>query len=70
MLNRNGLNFNPKAQKFLLSVAVNKGAGLENQVVQLHEGEGGTDENRTNSIPVTNFKSNKLSQIDKKQRAD
>jgi len=26
MMNRNGLNFNPKAQKFLLAIAVNKGA--------------------------------------------
>ena len=67
MMNRNGLNFNPKAQKFLLSVAVNKG-GNEGAVVQINNEEngGGTDENRTNSIPVTNFKSNKLSQIDKK----
>ena len=28
------------------------------------------EEDKTNSIPIANFKSNKLSQLDKKQRAE
>ena len=30
----------------------------------------GHEEDKTNSIPIANFKSNKLSQIDKKHRAE
>jgi len=33
-------------------------------------GEGGQEEDKTNSIPIANFKSNKLSHIDKKHRAE
>ncbi len=65
MMARNNLNFNPKAQQFLLKIAVNN---KQNQ--QTDENEG-TDENTSNIVPaVANFKSNKLSQIDKKQRAE
>ena len=66
MMARNNLNFNPKAQQFLLKIAVNN---KQNQQ-QTDENEG-TDENTSNIVPaVANFKSNKLSQIDKKQRAE
>ncbi len=60
LLNRNGLNINPAIQKNLLNYAVNKPKDLNIE----------ESADRTNLIPVTNFKSNKLSHIDKKQRAE
>ncbi len=69
MFERKGLNFNPKAQQYLLSVAVNKN-NAAGGAVQIEEGGNAVEENKTNSIHVSNFKSNKLSHIDKKQRAE
>ena len=66
MIERKGLNFNPKAQHYLLSVAVNKRQSEQQQEKE----EGEEEENKSSAIPVTNFKSNKLSQIDKKARAE
>jgi hypothetical protein len=59
-----GLNFNPNAQKVLLQAAANRKPG---------ENEGPKDdtaEMRAGEIPIANFKSNKLSMIDRKQRAE
>ena len=58
-----GLNFNPNAQKVLLQAAANRKPGENNGL----EGE---VRDRAGEIPITNFKSNKLSMIDKKQRAE
>lgn len=62
------LNFNPESQKVLLSLAANRktaASGTKNDPTSDEETVEGTKD-----IPVANFKSNKLSQIDKKQRAE
>ena len=61
------LNFNPESQKVLLSLAANRkpAAATNNGPTSDEETVEGTKD-----IPVANFKSNKLSQIDKKQRAE
>jgi hypothetical protein len=62
------LNFNPESQKVLLSLAANRkpvATGTNNGPTSDEETVEGTKD-----IPVANFKSNKLSQIDKKQRAE
>lgn len=52
-------NLNPDAQKILLKFAVNQPQTQQNN----------DDENAgSQEVPIANFKSNKLSQIDKKQR--
>lgn len=64
---RQSLNVNPNSQKALLRFAVNN---KESQDISAHSQDGGEEENKTNSIPICNFKSNKLSHIDKKHRAE
>lgn len=60
------LNFNPNSQKVLLQLAANKKSEMTNENNSADEtgGEG------TKEIPIAQFKSNKLSMIDKKQRAE
>jgi hypothetical protein len=59
-----GLNFNPNAQKVLLQAAANRKPG------ELDGPKDETSEMTAGEIPIANFKSNKLSQIDRKQRAE
>jgi hypothetical protein len=62
------LNFNPDSQKVLLQMAANKKPdSSSNQGLGSDEETGGEG---TKEIPIANFKSNKLSQIDRKQRAE
>jgi hypothetical protein len=65
---KNSINFAPSSQSALLRNVVNKtkieGAEQKMQAMELD------DEVSTNTIPICNFKSNKLSHIDKKQRAE
>jgi hypothetical protein len=61
-----GLNFNPNSQKVLLQLAANKKP--EATVNNGPNSEDETSGEGTKEIPVANFKSNKLSMIDKKQK--
>jgi len=58
------LNFNPDSQKVLLQMASNKKAG--DATGDSHAADDETGGEGTKEIPIAQFKSNKLSMIDKK----
>lgn len=62
-LDTQGINFDPDSKKMLLQNAANKSKGPTEE----DESTGG---DQTKEIPIANFRSNKLSQLDRKQRAE
>lgn len=68
IVHRQGLTVNTGAMGVLKKYGA-KNPGDESEQISAFD-QNGKEEDKTNAIPIANFKSNKLSHIDKKHRAE